>query len=108
MNNESLVVSKYTVSFGWSLALCSVFNALLVVMKEKSRTVANWMQRITGHHWVTHVLLVMVLFFSVGLLLARTNNGKDRVMGASQLRKLVTVGVLAGVAIILSFYLIAD
>ncbi len=48
---SSQPLSKSTVSFGLSLALCSVVNALLVVAKEKSPAVAAQMQKITGHHY---------------------------------------------------------
>ena len=36
---ENAPVSKYTISFGLSVALSSVINALLVVVKEKSQAV---------------------------------------------------------------------
>ncbi|MBI3436853.1 MAG: hypothetical protein HY056_17515, partial [Proteobacteria bacterium] len=50
-------VNKYTASFGLSLGLTSLFNALLVVIKETNEdTVLAWMKA-SGHHWVTQGVL---------------------------------------------------
>ena len=106
MDNTTL--SKYSVSFGISLALCAVLNALLVVAKEKSKSVADTMQKITGHHWVTHVAIVLVAFLIFGWVFARTKNGQGPKINSNRLTAIVVTGVLAGVIIILGFYAIAD
>ncbi|MGA2243848.1 MAG: hypothetical protein ABSH48_02520 [Verrucomicrobiota bacterium] len=106
MENQPL--SKNTVAFGLSLALCSVLNALLVVIKEKSPAVAAAMKQMTGHHWVTHSALVVVLFLLCGWSLARLNVGQGLRLAANRLIGIVVAGVLAGGLIIMGFYLIAD
>ena len=100
--------SRYTVSFGWSLALCAVLNALLVIAKEKSSAVAGWMQKITGHHWITHAVIVFAVFVLFGWLLAGTNAGQGPKTLASALTIVIVAGVTAGVAVVLGFYLMAD
>ena len=45
---QDSTLSKKTVSFGWSLAICAVLNALLVVAKERSKALTDWMQKLTG------------------------------------------------------------
>ena len=72
MENNRL--SRSTYSFGVSLAVCAVLNAALVVAKESNKTVADWMQKITGHHWMTHVLFVLTVFVALGWLLNRRNS----------------------------------
>jgi hypothetical protein len=99
---ENNAVSKYTVSFGLSLALCSVLNALLVVAKEKSPAVQAAMQKLTGHHWVTHSAIVLILFVILGFLFANIT------MPVNRLIKTIIAGVFAGGLIIIGFYLIAD
>jgi len=101
---EGNSLSKYTVSFGISLALCSVLNALLVTVKEKSPAVAQAMAKLTGHHWVTHAAFIVLLFFLGGGLLGLANLK----FSAGRLLGVVTAGVLAGGLIIMGFYLIAD
>jgi hypothetical protein len=64
-------ISAYTASFGLSLGLTSVFNGLLVVVKETNdTTVLAWM-KVAGNHWVTQGALDVVVFVVLGLLLAR-------------------------------------
>ena len=105
---ENNAVSKYTNSFGLSLALCAVLNALLVIAKESSKGVADWMQKITGHHWITHVAIVLVLFGVFGWCFGRTNGGQGPKMEVRRLTGIVFSGVVAGVLIVLGFYVIAD
>jgi hypothetical protein len=100
-------LSKYTVSFGLAFALASVFNAMLVVVKEKSHAMQGWMQKMTGHHWVTHSLIVIVVFVLLGLLFARANGGQGPKIAADSLIKIVAGAIMAGYLIITGFYLIA-
>lgn len=105
---ENIAVSKYTISFGLSLALSSVANALLVVVKEKSHTVTAWMQKITGHQWVTHVAIILILFACFGWLFTRVNNGQGPKIAVNRLIKTIAAGIVAGGLLITGFYLIAD
>jgi len=104
---ENSRVSKHTNAFGLSLVLCSILNALLVIAKEKSKAVSAAMQRITGHHWLTHVAIIFILFAVGGWLLARTNGGQGPSLGAQRINSTILTGVVASVLIILGFYLIA-
>ncbi len=104
---QDSALSKYTVAFGWALAVCAVLNAALVVAKEKSKAVTDWMQRMTGHHWITHVAIVLIAFFALGFAFAQANRSETK-DSADRLAKIVLSGVVAGVLIIVGFYLIAD
>ena len=101
-------LSKYTVSFGLSLALCSVVNTLLVVVKEKSPAVQAEMQKMTGHHWVTHSAIVVGLFLLCGWLFTLANGGRGFQLTASRLIGIMVAGVVLSGGIIMGFYLIAD
>lgn len=105
---EEPTLSKSTVSFGLSLAVCAVLNALLVVAKEKSKGVQSWMQKMTGHHWVTHVVIVLIVFFMLGWFFARGSRGQESKMSGERLANIILSGAVAGVLIIWGFYLIAD
>jgi small-conductance mechanosensitive channel len=106
MNSSTL--SKQTVSFGCSLAFCALLNAFLVIAKETRKPVSAWMQTITGHHWITHVVFMVGAFGAFGWLAGRLNAGQGPAMTAQRLTKIVVLGVAAGVVIILGFYLVAD
>jgi cytochrome bd-type quinol oxidase subunit 2 len=105
---ENTGISRYTISFGLSLALASVVNGLLVVAKEKSPAVQAAMQKLTGNHWVTHVVIVLAAFLLSGWLFAQANGGQGIKMTANHLIRAIVAGVAAGGLIILGFYLIGD
>jgi hypothetical protein len=105
---ENTGVSKYTVSFGLSLALASVANALLVVAKEKTPAVLAGMEKLTGHQWVSHCAIVLGLFAFFGWLFAQANGGQGIKMTANHLINALVSGVATGGLIILGFYLIGD
>jgi hypothetical protein len=105
---ENTAVSKHTISFGLSLALCALLNAFVVIAKERIKGVANWMQRITGHHWITHVAIILILFAIFGGCFVRTNGGQGPRMPVNRLTNILLAGVVAGVLIVLGFYVFAD
>ena len=105
---ETTRVSKYTLSFGLALSLAAVVNGLLVVAKEKIPAVMAGMQNITGHHWITHSVVVLGLFAICGWLFAKSNGGQGIKMTVSRLLFTLLAGVSAGALIILGFYLVGD
>jgi hypothetical protein len=105
---ENTGLSKYTISFGLSLAFASVVNGLLVVAKEKIPAVLSGMQKLTGHHWVSHSMIILGLFAFCGWLFAQANGGHGVKLTASRLIGTLMVGVIIGGVIILGFYLIGD
>lgn len=105
---EHNTLSKSTQSFGVSLAVCAVLNAALVIAKESSKSVAAGMQKITGHHWTTHVLFVLAVFPALGWLLNRRKSNAETAISSTRLIRIVVGGVVAGIAIILGFYIFVD
>ncbi len=93
-------IGKYTVSFGLALAVTSVLSALLVVVKELSEhSVLAWMKAATGHHWITHGLVDIVVFVALGFLLTNVK------MSSEGLIRLIVAAVVISGAIIAGFYL---
>jgi len=103
MNDETL--SKNTVSFGLALVIASLVNAVLVVAKESSKAVMEGMKAVTGHHWTTHVAIVILLFIALGLWLRR---GNGPAMTASRFIRILAGGIILSGLIIVGFYLIGD
>ncbi len=56
-------------AFGWSVVIVSVLSSLLVVLKETSEATMALMKAASGHHWITHSIIVLVLFVVIGLAL---------------------------------------
>ena len=72
-------LGKYTVSFGLALAITSLFSALLVVAKELSdKTLLPLMKQATGHHWITHTVVDVILFLALGFLLTKVQISAER------------------------------
>lgn len=105
---DSTSLSKSSVAFGLSLAITSLVNAVIVVAKEKSTAVMDGMKKVTGHHWTTHALLVLVVFAFVGWMIERSSKGQGSSISASALIRTLVSGVVLAGAIIVGFYLIAD
>lgn len=95
------VVGAKVTAYGISYAITSIFSALLVVLKESSQGVHDILVSITGHHWVTHGLLNVILFVVLGAVLSRrqtamTGNGLiATVVGATVVSGLIIAGYFA-------------
>lgn len=99
------MADSYATGFGLSFAITSVLSALLVVLKEvKEDSVLAAMKAITGHHWVTHGVLDVVLFVVIGLALAK--GGQGVTMAADTLVKTIAGSVILSGLIIVGFYLL--
>jgi len=105
---ENTTLSKRTVAFGIALAIACVVNAVIVVVKEKSAAVMAGMKKLSGHHWTTHSIIVIVLFLGVGWALGRARGGRGINMTARGLIGTVVSGVALAGLIIVGFYLFVD
>jgi hypothetical protein len=104
---ENNTIGKYTKSFGLSFAITSVFSALLVIVKESSEEgVLALMKAVTGHHWVTHGLIDLVLFVVLGWALSKVNKGNGLKMSANGLVSYIVGAVLISWILISGFYLL--
>ena len=101
---ENTGVSKYTASFGLALAVTSVANGLLVVAKEKIPAVMAGMQKLTGHHWITHSVIIVALFALLGLLFAQPNGGQGMRLAGNRVITALVSGVVFGALIIVGFF----
>jgi hypothetical protein len=99
-------ISKYTASFGLSLAITSVASALLVIVKETCPAVMAGLKKLTGQHWESHSVLAVALFVVLGLALAQLNGGKGVRMTAGRLIFVLAGGVVIGGLLIAGFYLL--
>lgn len=88
--------------YGISYSITSIFSALLVVLKESNESVHGLLVALTGHHWVTHGLLNLILFVVLGVVLSR----REINMSGDTLTKLVVGStILGGLIIALYFFL---
>jgi hypothetical protein len=100
------VFGKYTRSFGLSLAITSVLSALLVVAKELNGSLLNWMKAATPHHWITHGVFNILLYFVIGVALAQVHAGSGVKVSDKGLIVTIVGSVVISSLIIAGFYLV--
>ncbi len=88
--------------YGLSYAITSLLSALLVVLKESNQAVHDLLVAITGHHWITHGLLVVILFVVLGAVLARRDTG----MGGTALITTVVGATIVSGLIIAGYFIL--
>ena len=99
-------IGKYTRSFGLSFAITSILSALLVILKETNEdTVLAWMKAATGHHWITHGVLDIILFLVLGWVFSRLNNGQGIRITPNALIICIVGSVVISGLIISGFYI---
>ncbi|MFZ0728387.1 MAG: hypothetical protein WAO07_13570 [Desulfobacterales bacterium] len=104
---ENSKIEKYTISFGLSFAITSLVSALLVILKESNEEgVLAWMKALTGHHWVTHGLIDVILFVVLGWALSRASGGQGVKISVNGLVSCIVGAVVVSVVLIDGFYLL--
>ena len=53
-------------AFGLSAAITAIFNVLLAFIKDSWPALNSFMAHLTGHHWRTHGLADVIVFFALG------------------------------------------
>ena len=99
---ENKALDKLSVGFGVSFLVVSIFNVLLLITKETVAPVKIWMKSLSGHHWTTHGIFVVVLFIVLGYILSKA--GLDKKIDADKTSGLVIVGTVLGGLIIVGFF----
>ena len=100
--SENQVLDKLSVGFGISFLIASIFNGLLIVAKESYAPLKNLMKSLSGHHWMTHGIFLIVLFIVLGYIFSRTD--LDKKIDADRTSGLVIAGTIAGGLIIAGFF----
>lgn len=60
------------VAFGLAAAITILFNTVLALVKDAYDPLNKFMAQLSGHHWTTHGLADVVLFFALGLIFMNT------------------------------------
>jgi hypothetical protein len=96
-------IGKYSVSFALAFAVTSLLSAVLVVVKEQNQdTLLAWMKAATGHHWISHGILDLLVFVLLGWALARIGVGAR--LSGNALSAIVSGSVLLSGLIIAGFF----
>jgi hypothetical protein len=95
---EDKYLSRFIPGFGLSFLVVSIINAILVIMKESSEGLKKWMAGLLGHHWVTHGVFIIILFFVLGWLFSRIEF--DEQWYGAKTATIILIGAIIGGGII--------
>ena len=59
-------------AFALAAAVACVFNTLLAWAKDAHAALTIFMGSLTGHHWITHGIADLLVFFGAALIFMRT------------------------------------
>lgn len=85
---------------GFTLAaiVTVIFNTVLTIIKEEYRPLIAYMKSLTGHHWITHGLAVVIVFLVLGFLFSRMG-GMQRMRASTLTNLLIITVVIFGLGI---------
>jgi len=76
-NAEETTSLSRAAGFAYAVIATVLFNTMLALTKDAYAPLNGFMARLTGHHWITHAIFDLVVFFAVGFTMA--NRGIPRV-----------------------------
>jgi hypothetical protein len=97
MENKSL--SGFIPGFGLSFLVVSIINAILVIEKEANEGLKKWMAGLLGHHWITHGVFIIILFFVLGWVFSRIQFNEQ--WYGTQTATIILIGAIIGGGIII-------
>ena len=102
---DSASAIRVAAALGWAAAVAIVFNTLLAFIKDAYEPLNALMKAMTGHHWITHGLVDVIVFIVVGwLILARGTRGPD--LSRATVIGVVVAAVVAGAGLAGWFFLV--
>jgi hypothetical protein len=103
-DRPATTLSHTAAGFSVAAAVTLVFNAALTIVKDASEPLHDFMQKLMGHHWTTHGVVVLVVFFVSGWLLSKSE-AVGRLSDTTLIGSVVAGALINGGAIALWFLL---
>jgi hypothetical protein len=101
--NKDAGISPTVAGFALSYAITSLISVVVVIIKELSEGVHDGMAAITGHHWITHGLLDIILFIVLGYAL---RGAASRMPAGTLVNYIVGSTIVSGLVLAI-FFLVA-
>jgi len=100
--NIDASMSRYTAGFSVSAMIVFFLNMGLVWAKELHPPLKAFMKSVSGHHWTTHGITMVVTFLLLGFLLSRST----RLQQLRGITSLLVASVILSALGILGFYVL--
>jgi hypothetical protein len=101
---SATTLSRTAAGFSMAAAVTLAFNALLTIVKDASEPLHDFMQKLTGHHWTTHGVVILVVFFVLGWLFSKSE-AVGKLSDTALISAVVAGALINGGAIALWFLL---
>jgi hypothetical protein len=101
---SATTLSRTAAGFSAAAAITLAFNALLTIVKDASAPLHDFMQKLMGHHWTTHGVVILVVFFVLGWLLSKSE-AVGKMSDTALIGSVVAGALINGGAIALWFLL---
>ena len=98
--DDGLLDAKIS-GYGMAYVYTVLFSAVLTVVKETTPPLLNLMKSL-GHHWVTHGVLNLIVFFVLASILVKSG----RQMDGGRLGGMIAGATVIGGLVIFGFYLV--
>jgi hypothetical protein len=95
---KEAALSKASSAFALSAAVTVIFNTLLAWAKDAYDPLNTAMAHLTGHHWITHGLADVIVFFALGGIFLSTGFA-ERISPNALTIRLVGAVILAGLGL---------
>ena len=97
-------LSRTAAGFSVAAAITLLINAILTIVKDAWEPLHDFMQKLMGHHWTTHSVVILAVFFVLGWSLSE-NDTIGRLSDATLIGSVVAGALINGAAIALWFML---
>lgn len=97
-------LDRVSSAFATSAAVTILFNAVLTIVKDSSEPLAAFMAKLTGHHWITHGVIVLAVFLILGWILARSD--ATRTISDTRLVELLVASTVLAGGVIATWFLL--
>ena len=101
MTNSQM--EKYSAGFGLSLIVTILLNAVILLFKELSANVMSAMKAALGHHWTTHGVILIIVFFVLGFIFSGMKLGTK--LDSQKMTKYIIWAVIISGVITAGFFL---
>lgn len=98
-------MARLAISSVIAFSTASIFNSLLVVVKESNEAVEDWLKNVFAHHWIGHGVLTLIVFALALLISMPLTKTELTDKSAKVLAVIVPIIAIISFLIIFGFYL---
>jgi hypothetical protein len=100
--SENKALNKLSIGFGVLFLIASILNGMLIVAKGNYAPLKNWIKFLSGHHWITRGIFVLVLFVALKYIFSKVHLGQK--IDVDKTSGLVSAKTVLGALIIVGFF----